>query len=436
MGRKPARKPCFFKILIGEDFTERLGIPRKFIRKFGEDVSSVAVLMVRDANIWDIGLSKDADGRVWLQNGWQEFVEYYRLCEGKILFFRYDGDSCFCVFILDMSEIQYPRYPKNYEEENLDKGKLVDKGERQEEDCMEFLAEFPTRTYSQKVIDGCDNQRTAKASTDNTPLQRHSCQPFNGDKTCSEMLPSKPAIVATYKRKKTEDNGKLRTLAAGNAFKSVQQNNPQDNAFNFENEVGVAPNHSITPDRMNDNHQKSTKNTKNVLSFAPFSSRDVDLQLVNGSEQTETPRNDTESPCPKPKYGNGEISSPEQENQIARNAGGYTSSTEHEVSEVTANIRARSKVSVSKRKSVVNEEKCGVIYGHQFQSENPFFTVIMESWHLCKGPSLMEESGTSGSFTEEVGLGLAKVVLHLLGTITWKKEIAVSSSLLKPTTLR
>lgn len=54
---------------------------------------------------------KKWDDEIWLQNGWQEFLEYYSLTHGFFLVFEYTKRNChFNVIIFDKSasEIDYP----------------------------------------------------------------------------------------------------------------------------------------------------------------------------------------------------------------------------------------------------------------------------------------------------------------------------------------
>ncbi|KAF8405109.1 hypothetical protein HHK36_010007 [Tetracentron sinense] len=133
---RPAMRSHFFKIIHSAIIRDRqLGIPRKFVKKSGNTLSDVAFLKVPSGTIWRVGLRK-ADGEVWFQNGWQEFVEYHSIRDGHFLVFRYDGNSHFHVLIFDMSasEIEYPFDTKKFEEP---------KKEISEEDFVETLDASP-----------------------------------------------------------------------------------------------------------------------------------------------------------------------------------------------------------------------------------------------------------------------------------------------------
>ncbi|OVA05173.1 B3 DNA binding domain [Macleaya cordata] len=104
------KRPLFFKIIHSAIIRDQqLGIPIKFVRKIGKDLSDVAVLKVPTGATWKVELIKKPNGGVWFQNGLQEFIECHSISPGHFLVFRYDGNSQFYVLIFDMSgsEIDY-----------------------------------------------------------------------------------------------------------------------------------------------------------------------------------------------------------------------------------------------------------------------------------------------------------------------------------------
>ncbi|GMJ08775.1 hypothetical protein HRI_004546700 [Hibiscus trionum] len=115
-----SKTPHFFKIILQEAIADgRLGIPRKFVRKYGNQLSSPVKLEVPSGAIWQVELTK-SDERVWLQKGWREFAEHYSLEFGSFLVFRYQGNDHFHVLIFDRSasEIEYA-FGKNKEKPDL-----------------------------------------------------------------------------------------------------------------------------------------------------------------------------------------------------------------------------------------------------------------------------------------------------------------------------
>ncbi|KAB1204820.1 B3 domain-containing transcription factor VRN1 [Morella rubra] len=109
-GRDIQRPPHFFKIILDHSLRdEKLRIPKKFVRKFGEGLSNTAFLKLPTGTKWRVELMK-GDDEVWLDKGWREFVEFCSIKSGHFLVFRYEGNSQFYVVVFDGSatEIDYP----------------------------------------------------------------------------------------------------------------------------------------------------------------------------------------------------------------------------------------------------------------------------------------------------------------------------------------
>ncbi|KAE8800731.1 B3 domain-containing protein [Hordeum vulgare] len=51
--------------------------------------------------LWDMEVVFDADGRMYLDRGWKQFVRAYDLGIGYFLVFRYDGNATFAVKVFD-----------------------------------------------------------------------------------------------------------------------------------------------------------------------------------------------------------------------------------------------------------------------------------------------------------------------------------------------
>ena len=82
-----------------------------FVKKFGNELSTVATITVPNGRVWKVELTKDGTN-IWFHGGWHEFVEYHSISTGYFLLVRYEKNSNFHVFIFDMSacEIRYPHY--------------------------------------------------------------------------------------------------------------------------------------------------------------------------------------------------------------------------------------------------------------------------------------------------------------------------------------
>ncbi|KAI3885523.1 hypothetical protein MKW92_049832, partial [Papaver armeniacum] len=104
----------FFEIFHTSIITDkRLDLPKEFTVKYGKKLSNNAIIKVPNG-IWHIGMRK-AEGVISFENGWQEFMEFYSICLGHVILFRYDGNSKFQVHIFgtDAMEIDYPSHIDN-----------------------------------------------------------------------------------------------------------------------------------------------------------------------------------------------------------------------------------------------------------------------------------------------------------------------------------
>ena len=87
------------------------------MKNHGNEVLNEVYLNVPSGEQWKFKLTRDQNGKVWLKNGWVEFVASYSISHGHFLMFIYKGSSYFDVHIFDMttSEIDYTLFhPKNY----------------------------------------------------------------------------------------------------------------------------------------------------------------------------------------------------------------------------------------------------------------------------------------------------------------------------------
>ncbi|PKI36882.1 hypothetical protein CRG98_042724 [Punica granatum] len=108
------KAPHFFKIILHSTIQSgKLVIPKKFVRKYGAELSksNVVRLKVPSGDAWEVELRRE-DGAVWLENGWMDFVNFYSVKHGDFLVFWYKSRSSneFDVVLFDKSatEIEYP----------------------------------------------------------------------------------------------------------------------------------------------------------------------------------------------------------------------------------------------------------------------------------------------------------------------------------------
>lgn len=90
-------------------FFDKLPIPRKFTREFGNELSDIVQLKDPTSKIWQVTLEK-IDGEIYFKSGWKKFVDFHSLGYGYMLVFNYVGNSHFTVQVFDTStcENEYP----------------------------------------------------------------------------------------------------------------------------------------------------------------------------------------------------------------------------------------------------------------------------------------------------------------------------------------
>ena len=93
-------------------------IPKTFIRKYGENLSSPTLLKLPKDAKWKVELTYH-NGEVWLKKGWKKFAKCCSLKRGHLLVFRFEDNSHFHTVIFDESgtEIDYPANRPNSNEQ-------------------------------------------------------------------------------------------------------------------------------------------------------------------------------------------------------------------------------------------------------------------------------------------------------------------------------
>ncbi|KAF5191207.1 B3 domain-containing protein rem16 [Thalictrum thalictroides] len=100
---EPFMVHLFFKVLICDDYHQRLVIPRKFAIKFREILSEYVILRGSSGKSYKVKLSHTQD-ETFFEHGWQEFARDHSLEKLDFLVFRYcKWDSCFNVMMFDRS---------------------------------------------------------------------------------------------------------------------------------------------------------------------------------------------------------------------------------------------------------------------------------------------------------------------------------------------
>ncbi|XP_039155882.1 B3 domain-containing transcription factor VRN1-like [Eucalyptus grandis] len=98
------RRACiFYRLMVDSLIHEKqLGIPKKFARKYGDELSDVVRLSASDSSIWLVELRKHGS-RLWFHDGWQRFLEHHSIHSGHFLIFKYEGDSTFHVYVYNLT---------------------------------------------------------------------------------------------------------------------------------------------------------------------------------------------------------------------------------------------------------------------------------------------------------------------------------------------
>ncbi|KAJ6844904.1 B3 domain-containing protein-like [Iris pallida] len=92
----PWQRPSFFKVMIGPDFAKTLRVPPQFKKHLGGNTGARAVLRRPGNRQWAVA-TRNLDGDLYFQEGWEDFVADNRISAGEFLVFFYDGGGGFDV---------------------------------------------------------------------------------------------------------------------------------------------------------------------------------------------------------------------------------------------------------------------------------------------------------------------------------------------------
>ncbi|KAH0977658.1 hypothetical protein GBA52_027377 [Prunus armeniaca] len=175
-------RPCFHKLILSSTLqAKQLMIPENFVKKFRDDLSTVATLSVPDGNVWRV-LIKKADNKFWFHDGWQEFIERYSIRVGYFLTFRYEGHSSFTVHIFNLTtaEINYQPNALSSTGGSVYRHQVFE--EMEDDDSVEILGSSPksivTDSLRDKLFGDCANQPIPGKDYNPPALQNL----FNGSK--------------------------------------------------------------------------------------------------------------------------------------------------------------------------------------------------------------------------------------------------------------
>ncbi|KAE8798770.1 B3 domain-containing protein [Hordeum vulgare] len=101
--------------------------------------------------LWDVEVVFDADGRMYLDRGWEQFVRADDLGIGYFLVFRYDGNATFAVKVFDTTMCRR-RYQDNDDADN---------GSRSSEYCDRCYVYGSSDSGSKSSSDSGDNKSSS-----------------------------------------------------------------------------------------------------------------------------------------------------------------------------------------------------------------------------------------------------------------------------------
>ncbi|XP_047151255.1 B3 domain-containing protein REM20-like, partial [Vigna umbellata] len=98
--------PLFFTIFVPEQHSQTMKVPKVFLKKLNEDLSSNAVLSSSSSgDKWQVSVLKKGN-EVYMQNGWPKFVTDSSIVLHDVLLFTYHGENCFHVQIFDKNGVE------------------------------------------------------------------------------------------------------------------------------------------------------------------------------------------------------------------------------------------------------------------------------------------------------------------------------------------
>lgn len=79
-------------------------IPKKFAKKFGDDLSDLVTLVVPNGYRWVLELKRHGRS-LWFEDGWHDFVKHHCIQVGQLLVFRFEGNSVFNFYMFNLTAI-------------------------------------------------------------------------------------------------------------------------------------------------------------------------------------------------------------------------------------------------------------------------------------------------------------------------------------------
>uniref|UniRef100_A0A2N9FQS4 TF-B3 domain-containing protein n=1 Tax=Fagus sylvatica TaxID=28930 RepID=A0A2N9FQS4_FAGSY len=392
-----AKPPHFFKIILADTLRQgKLRIPRKFISIYGGGLSNIAFLKLPNGAEWKVELSK-GDGEVWLQKGWDEFAKHNSINVGRLLVFRYEGNSHFYVLVFDQSatEIDYPfnEKPQVPEMESIES----------DDNSVEIIDDFkPSRKTREKSPCPCvqphKRTKTNPSSFDLQPGDPH----FRPEVTESKVLENskmnagpltapniaaKECIAVAKRCPKSEVIERMHRLSTSEKDRALHR----ARAFESKNPFLMIV------------MQPSYIHPGKTLVAIFRDAKDTKCPPWNGSAQESDCSMDNVS-CPHDQYP-------------AKEGGGGTSTT-------WRCLKAKAK----KQDLTTNGTSRNLLRASAFKSENPFFMIMMQPAYICgKGiksvPSDIMNYLPKKGFTKKDTIGHVLTVMLQVADRLWPVKL-------------
>ncbi|POO02661.1 B3 DNA binding domain containing protein [Trema orientale] len=225
--------PHFFKIILEETIgNKKLQIPKKFVTKYGGSLSSRVFLKLPCGSRWKIGVTK-SDGKVWIDEGWKSFADYYSLSRGDLVVFRYEGNSQFHVILFDTSTVErdYLSNPNHFQMHFIDGQSHEFVKEETEDDVsvqvLDRVSPSPNKTRAKSPL-ACSRPHKkmktspfVKTQSDLSPLRSKVKFDLSDEEVGDKSIPPRSMKLEHFAKKQTLNaKQKAEALKRASGFKS------------------------------------------------------------------------------------------------------------------------------------------------------------------------------------------------------------------------
>ncbi|XP_050384268.1 B3 domain-containing transcription factor VRN1-like [Argentina anserina] len=199
--------PHFFKVILENSSLDlKLKIPKKFVMKYGKDLSNLVCLKLPSGFEWEVELTR-CNGKAWFEKGWPEFYSFCSLACGNFLVFRYEGNSTFelCIFDTSCTEIDYPINVSKIDEDEDDDLSI---------DILDdFSPCLKSREKFSLISPPCKKMRKRSDTISDSISEYESAQPF------STVLFEKPMLMKDSHCSNSESKGEGHRVALESAVR-------------------------------------------------------------------------------------------------------------------------------------------------------------------------------------------------------------------------